>query len=131
MKQTIGRITLMLLVLISGAVAVTTFQLRSHQLNTADVENGLEFLLSVYVPLVAVMAGFYLGEKSLGRGRTPVEVFIFVLAVTILWVLPPPVILLFTKRPMGYLDHLIPLKVWGDSIVALAVAYYFGKEPQQ
>jgi hypothetical protein len=131
MKQTLGRITLMLLVVISGAVAVTTFQLRSHQLNPADVENGSAFLLSVYVPLVAVMAGFYFGEKRLGRGTTPVEPFIFALAVTILWVLPPPVILLFTKRPMGYLDQLIPLKVWGDSITALAVAFYFGKEPEE
>jgi hypothetical protein len=131
MKQTTGRITLMLLVFISGVIAVTTFELRSHQFNTADVTNGSAFLKSVYLPLISVMAGFYFGGKSSGQGRTPIEAFIVALFVTIVWVLPPPVILLFTKRPMGYLDHLISWKVWGDSITALAVSFYFGKAPKK
>jgi|GEM_PF-4289769 len=131
MKQSIGRITLMLLVIISGAIAVIAFELRSHQLNTADVPEGSAFLLSVYVPLVAVMAGYYFGGKSLGRGQTPIEPFILALAVTILWVLPPAVVLVFAKQPMWYLEQLIPWKVWGDSITALAVSFYFGKAPEE
>lgn len=119
----------MSLVLGSGLIAAIALAVNSPALNPKDIDTVSAFLLSVYVPLVAIMAGFYFSEKSTteSRGKTGLETFLFAAFVTGVWVVAPPLFIIFAPQTVRAIEFLTQWRTWGESIAALAISFYFAK----
>jgi len=136
MRRTIpraaGRWTLMLLVMGSALLSAAVLSGMYAELNPSEQTDSVDALMTIYLPLVGVMGGFYLAEVhvDLRQGGTSIETFAFAFLVVSVWVLAPPILLMRNFYIEDTLKLLKALRPWGDTIAALAVAYYFSKGSQ-
>lgn len=132
-RRSTGRITFVTLVFGSGLIAAVALGVHSAKLNPKDVDIVSAFILSVYLPLIAIMAGFYFSEKHTppaGR-KTSLETFFFAALVAGVWVGAPPVFIIFASQTVRAIELLTQWRTWGESIAALAISFYFAKPGEE
>jgi hypothetical protein len=132
-SRSTGRITFIALVFGSRLIAAIALGVRSPELNPGDIDTVSAFLLSVYLPLIAIMAGFYFSEKrtSATGGKTASETFFFAALVTGVWVGAPPLFIIFASQTAQAIELLTQWRTWGESVAALAVSFYFVKPGEE
>ena len=126
-----GRWSLMLLVLSSAVLsfAVLFFIGRGGAIAGEAARATIKELLEIYLPLIAMMSAFYFGQAQLqsSEGKTSIEIFAFAIITVGLWVLCPPVLMMFGEAIEDIIETIDLLKPYGETIAAAAIAYYFAK----
>ncbi|QQO53877.1 MAG: hypothetical protein N838_11430 [Thiohalocapsa sp. PB-PSB1] len=126
-----GRLILMIIVVGSalGAFLALAYAGRDGGIIWDTVKSVMNDLLGIYLPLIAMMSAFYFGEaKPLPeRASEPVQTFLFTLITAGVWVLLPPVLILFGGAIEGVQETLTLLKPYGETIAAAGIGYYFAR----
>lgn len=125
-----GRVLLMSVIAACfvGSLLILFFVFGGGSISSENQSNALFKILGFYVPLLTLIATFYFKENLGGTSSdTPLETFLVALAIVSLWALTPIFLMLsvyYIEDVMNYIDKLIPV---GQSLVLIALAYYFTK----
>jgi len=90
---------------------------------------AIKKLLEHYVPLLAILAGFYFSERvatDVGQ-ETSVETFVFATVVVGIWALAPPILIATSDTIEAAIRILETLGVIGTSLTSAALVFYFSK----
>lgn len=92
-------------------------------------EPAIKKLLEHYIPLLAILAGFYFSDRSLepGDNQTSIETFIFSVAIVGIWSLIPPILIFFCDTIESGMRLLESVGVLGSSLGSACLAFYFSK----
>jgi hypothetical protein len=125
-----GRVLLMsaIAVCLVGSLLILFFVFGGGSISTENQSNALFKILGFYVPLLTLIATFYFKENLGGTSSdTPFETFVVAMAIVVLWALTPIFLLMsvyYIEDVLNYIDKLIPV---GQSLVLMALGYYFTK----
>lgn len=86
-------------------------------------------LLNQYIPLLAILAGFYFSERATIKSsvETSAETFLFAIFIVTIWVFGPPILLLATPTVEAAKRLLDTANVLGTSLTSGCLVYYFSK----
>lgn len=90
---------------------------------------AIKKLLEHYVPLLAILAGFYFSERAVtdeGQ-KTSVETFMFASVVVGIWALAAPVLIAVSDTIEAAMRILETLAVIGTSLTSASLVFYFSK----
>lgn len=127
------RLTLFLVAFAAGAMAIgiLLFKARFRELPAATVTESIEGLLNIYLPLLAIMAGFYFAvrREAVDANACSRDTFLVALLLLGVWVLAGPAMLLLfpVEEAIGYLKSFGSV---GSTLAAGAVAFFFSKTGQ-
>jgi hypothetical protein len=111
-----------------GSLLILFFVFGAGAISGENQSNALFKILGFYVPLLTLIATFYFKENLGGTSSdTPLETFVVALAIVSLWALTPIFLMLsvyYIEDVLNYIDKLIPV---GQSLVLIALGYYFTK----
>jgi len=125
-----GRVALMsvMAACFAGSLLILFFVFGGGSISKENQSSALFKILGFYVPLLTLIATFYFKENLGGTSSdTPFETFVVALAIVSIWALTPIVLLLsvyYIEDVLNYIDKLIPA---GQSLVLMALGYYFTK----
>lgn len=126
-----GRWSLMLMVLGSTVLSFLVLFIvgRGGAIAGEAVRATINELIEIYLPLIAMIAAFYFGQAKLisTESKTSIEIFTFAILTVGLWVLCPPILMLFGGTIEDILETINLLKPYGETVAAVGVAYYFAK----
>ena len=102
---------------------------RGGAISYEAAEPAIKKLLAHYVPLLAILAGFYFSERAIDarENQTSLETFVFAVIVVGLWVLIPPLLIAFSTTIEAALRFLDSVGVFGTSLGSACLAFYFSK----
>jgi hypothetical protein len=135
-RTSIGRWTIMGIV---SLAAVSSYLLlwyvgRGGAVSEAVRNPAMRSLVSIYLPLIAIMGAFYFGEE-VGDGCidrvTSRESYFFSLFVISLWTLAPPLFIFFSETVEMAFRAIDTVGAFGQTAAAGAVAFYFAKSKKQ
>lgn len=101
-----------------------------YNLATEPVMEGVKVLLGIYLPLIAVMLGFYQDQvNQAGSDLDPAQanMLTFVTYFVVLWVAFPTVLIIFSGAIENALDILKWLQGTAGALVAAAVGLFFAR----
>ena len=129
-KASLGRWALMLIVL-GGFVfsVVSLFVLaRGGAIHPDAVVDTLKSLLTLYLPLLTIMVGFYFSDGGeTAHNRISKEALFFSVAIAALWCVCPPLILIFGGPIESALAEIGAVATFGQTAATGAVTFYFAK----
>ncbi len=130
-SSVVGRRAILALILLGFIASFGVFWWvgRGGAISFPTAAPAIKKLLEHYVPLLAILAGFYFSERTLADkgSETSIEAFVFALVVVAIWVLGPPILIAASETIEGALRLLDSVAVIGTSLASLGLAFYFSK----
>lgn len=127
----IGRRTILALILVGFVLsfAILWWVGRGGAISFQAASPAIKKLLEHYVPLLAILAGFYFSERAATDegNKTSVETFAFALVLVGIWVLGPPVLIAVSETIEASMRLLESVAVIGTSLASACLAFYFSK----
>jgi predicted metal-binding membrane protein len=128
----VARLRLIRLVFAGTVVGFVTLGIvsRLYTLASEPITEGFKVLLGIYLPLIAVMLGFYQDQANqAGSDQEPAQptMLTFVTYFVVLWTAAPIVVIAFWSPIEDALDVLKWLQGTAGALVAGAVGLFFAK----
>ena len=130
-RSVIGRRTILALIL-TGAVlsfSVLYWVGRGGAISYAAASPAIKKLLEHFIPLLAILSGFYFSERTSNDegNQTSVETFAFALVVVAIWVLGPPILIAFCNTIEAAMRLLDSFSIIGTSLTSACLSFYFAQ----
>ena len=122
----------MALVVLSGVISFLALYYIGYggAISEEGSKQAIKQLLAIYLPLITMMAAFYFGEPAQPGNQekeTPLESFLFSFVVVALWMFCPPLFVIFGVTIESTLRTIDSFLIYGETIAASGVAYYFAR----
>jgi hypothetical protein len=110
-----------------GTILGLLFMSRGGAISHENQMKGLEALISVYLPLFALIIAFHFGKAGDEEHRSTAP-FSLALTLVAFWCLAPAIVFVSAQVIEDSLETLSTLRPFGDGIVLGVLGYYFGRQ---
>lgn len=130
-RAVIGRRCILLFILMGFILSfcILTWVGRGGAISYQSAAPVIKKLLAHYLPLLAILAGFYFSERATKEegASTTIETFVFALTVVLLWAFGPSALIALSDTIEGAMRILDSFAVIGTSLTSASIAFYFSK----
>lgn len=127
----VGRRSILSLILVGFLIAFAVLWWVGHggAISYQTAAPAIKRLLEHYIPMLAILAGFYFSERAtLDEGhQTSLESFVFAVMIVAVWVFAPPILIAASDTVEGSMRLLESITGVGTSLTSACLVFYFSK----